>query len=228
MLLIISKRRIAFLGKSLAENGIQPAPMRSKGMPWSTFLRVHFGTIAAADFFTVEVLTLVGLVRYYVLFVIDLETRRVKIAGIVHQPYGEWMKQIARNLTDLFDGFLIGIKYLIHDRDPLFTQDFRKILKASGVKTVKLPAASPDLNAYAERFVLSIKSECLNRVIPLGEDHLRDLVGEYIRHYHLERNHQGLDNELITPLKREFDPDSEVKCRSRLGGMLNYYYREAA
>ena len=211
----------------LAENGIDPAPVRSKGMPWSTFLEVHFGAIAATDFFTVEVLTLFGLVRYYVLFVIDLKTRRVEIAGIVHQPYGAWMKQVARNLTDPFDGFLVGTKYLIHDRDPLFTMDFREILKASGVKTVKLPANSPDLNAYAERFVLSIKTECLNRVIPLGENHLRELVQEYVRHYHLERNHQGLDNELITPLRNEVDPNSEVKCRSRLGGMLNYYYREA-
>jgi len=212
----------------LAENGIEPAPIRSKGMPWSTFLKVHFGAIAAADFFTVEVLTVFGLIRYYVLFVIDLKSRRVEIAGIVHQPHGGWMKQIARNLTDPFDGFLIGTRYLIHDRDPLFTRDFRKILKASGAKTVKLPAASPDLNAYAERFVLSIKSECLNRVIPLGENHLRTLVREYVHHYHVERNHQGLDNELITPLKSECDPNSEVKRRSRLGGMLNYYYRNAA
>jgi putative transposase len=212
----------------LAEHGIEPAPVRSKGMPWSTFLKVHFGAIAATDFFTVEVLTMFGLVRYYVLFVIDLESRRVEIAGIVHQPYGAWMKQVARNLTDPFDGFLVGTKYLIHDRDPLFTMVFREILKSSGVKTVKLPASSPDLNSYAERFVLSIKSECLNRVIPLGEKHLSELVREYVRHYHLERNHQGLDNELITPLKCEFDPNSKVKCRSRLGGLLNYYYRDAA
>ncbi|MCP4604448.1 MAG: transposase [Proteobacteria bacterium] len=216
------------ISRILAENGIEPASERSKRMPWKTFLKAQWGAIAAADFFTVEALTPFGLVRYYVLFVIDLKTRRVEIAGIVHQPYGEWMTQTARNLTDPFDGFLIGRKYLIHDRDPLFTQDFRKILKTSGVKTVKLPAASPDLNAYAERFVLSIKTECLNRVIPLGENHLRALVDEYIRHYHEERNHQGLDNKLITPLKNDISSNSKIKCRSRLGGMLKYYYREAA
>ncbi|MCP4570448.1 MAG: helix-turn-helix domain-containing protein, partial [FCB group bacterium] len=104
------------ISRILAENGIEPAPIRSKGMPWSTFLKVHFGAIAATDFFTVEVLTLFGLVRYYVLFVIDLDSRRVEIAGIVHQPYGAWMKQIARNLTDPFGGFLSDAKYLIHDR----------------------------------------------------------------------------------------------------------------
>ncbi|MCP4599089.1 MAG: transposase [Proteobacteria bacterium] len=216
------------ISRILTENGIEPAPARSNRMPWKTFLKAQWGAIAAADFFTIEALTPFGLVRYYVLFVIDLKTRRVEIAGIVHQPYGEWMKHIARNLTDPFDGFLIGTKYLIHDRDPLFTADFREMLKASGIKTVKLPAASPDLNAYAERFVLSIKSECLNRVIPLGENHLRVLVREYVRHYHEERNHQGLDNELITPLRNDFDSNSTVKCRSRLGGILNYYYREAA
>ncbi len=149
----------------LHENGIDPAPLRK--MPWNTFLRAHWGAIAATDF-SVEVLTRAGLVRYFVLFVIDLQTRRVEIAGIAQQPNGEWMKQIARNLTDADDGFLNGARYLIHDRDPLFTEAFREILGSSGVRTVKLPARSPDLNAYAERFVRSIKSECLAQMIPLG------------------------------------------------------------
>ncbi len=95
------------------------------------------------------------------------------------------------------DGFLNGARYLIHDRDPLFTDAFRELLKLSGVKTVKLPARSPDLNAYAERFVLSIRSECLDQIIPLGEHPLRKAVKEYTEHYHFERNHQGLNNELI-------------------------------
>ena len=127
----------------------------------------------------------------FVLFVIDLKTRRIAIAGIIQQPDGEWMKQIARDLTDCDAGFLNGTRYLIHDRDPLFTEGFRKILKPSGVKTMKLPARSPNLNAYAERFVRSVKSECLAKIIPLGERHLRKAVKEYTEHYHLERNHQG-------------------------------------
>jgi len=212
----------------LAENGIEPASERSKRMSWKTFLNAHWGAIAATDFFTVEVLTLFGLVRYYVLFVIDLKTRRVEIAGIVHQPCGVWMKQIARNLTDPFDGFLVGTKYLIHDRDPVFTNDFKDMLKFGGVKTVKLPPNSPNLNAYAERFVLSIKSECLNCIIPLSENHLRCVVFEYVAHYNAERNHQGIENELITPQTAFIDPNSRVKCRRRLGGTLNYYCREAA
>jgi putative transposase len=197
-------------------------------MSWDTFLKAHWGAIAATDFFSVEVLTRVGLVRYFVLFVIDLKTRRVEIAGIVRQPDGEWMEQMARNLTDCDSGFLNGTRYLIHDRDPLFTERFRKILKPSGVKTVKLPARSPDLNAYAERFVLSVKSECLAKIIPLGERHLRKAVKEYTEHYHLERNHQGLDNELIEKLADSPTMDAAVECRERLGGILNYYYRRAA
>jgi transposase InsO family protein len=144
----------------LLDNGLDAAPLRGRTMSWETFLKAHWGAIAATDFFSVEVLTRVGLVRYFVLFVIDLKTRRVEIAGIVPQPDGEWMKQIARNLTDVNDGFLTSTRYLIHDRDPLFTERFREILKPAGVKMVRLPARSPNLNAYAERFVRSVKSEC--------------------------------------------------------------------
>ncbi len=144
----------------LLENGLDPAPLRGKTMSWETFLKAHWGAIAATDFFSVEVLTRFSLVRYFVLFVIDLQTRRIEIAGIIQQPDGEWMKQIARDLTDCDAGFLNGTRYLVHDRDPLFTEGFRKILKPSGVKTVKLPARSPNLNAYAERFVRSVKSDC--------------------------------------------------------------------
>jgi putative transposase len=210
----------------LTTNGIESASPRRKGMAWETFLKVHWGAIAAADFFTVEVLTRVGLVRFLVFFVIDLKSRRVRIAGMAPEPGGRWMKQIARNLTDADDGFLTRTHYLIHDRDPLFTGEFREILKSSGVETVKLPAQSPDLNAYAERFVRSIREECLSRIVPLGESHLRWVIGEYVKHYHLERNHQGLGNELIEP---SGEPGlGRVACRERLGGLLRYYYRQAA
>ena len=187
-----------------------------------------FPSIAATNFFSVEVLTRTGLVRYFVLFIIDLKTRRVEIAGILPRPNGEWMRQIARNLTDYEERFLNGSRHLIHDRDPLFTRSFRAILKSSGVETVKLPARSPNLNAYAERFVRSIKSECLAQIIPLGERHLRQAVKEYTEHYHLERNHQGLDNRLIEKPQGEVDMNSAVVRRERLGGVLNYYERRVA
>jgi transposase InsO family protein len=210
----------------LLENGFDP--IRKKGMSWRTFLKAHWGAIAATDFFSVEVITRSGLVRYFVLFVIDLETRRVEIAGILPRPDGAWMSQIARNLTDAEDGFLNGSRYLIHDRDPLFTKSFREVLKSSGVMTVKLPARSPNLNAYAERFVQSIKSECLAQIIPLGERHLRHAVREYTEHYHVERNHQGLGNELIDDQRGAADMNGGVERHERLGGMLNYYYTRAA
>ena len=212
----------------LLDNGFDPAPLRNKGMSWATFLKAHWGAIAATDFFSVEVLTRKGIVRYFVLFIIDLQSRRVEIAGIVQQPDGQWMRQIARNLTDVDDGLLIECRYLIHDRDPLFTEGFSTLLKSADVETIKLPARSPNLNVYAERFVRSIKYECLGRMIPLGDRHLRDAVAEYVDHYHLERNHQGLDNRLIKKLCDEPDRNSAVECRERLGGILNYYYRAAA
>ncbi|MBN1652911.1 MAG: transposase [Deltaproteobacteria bacterium] len=212
----------------LNEHGIEPAPKRGKGMSWATFIKVHFGEIVATDFFTVEVLRPFGLVRYYVLFVIDIETRRVHIAGIVHQVYNEWMKQIARNLTDVVDGFLLEKRYVIHDRDPLFTDAFRRILDDFGVKPLRLPAQSPNLNSYAERFILSIRSECLNKIILFSESQLRRVVTSYVEHYHFERPHQGLDNELIEKGNAIANPNSAIKRKERVGGLLNYYYREAA
>ena len=214
----------------LLDHGIEPAPERKRKTTWTSFIKIHMeaATIAAMDFFTVEVLTLQGLVRHHVLFVIDLSTWRVHIAGIRSEPYEEWMKQMARNLTDAFDGFLLDMRYIILDRDPLFSEAFRKMLSDSGVNPVRLPARSPNLNAYAERFVLSIKSECLNRMIPLGEHHLRRAVFEYVRYYNHERFHQGLDGRLIEPDETVGRTEGQIACRERLGGMLRYYYREAA
>jgi putative transposase len=212
----------------LQDNGIVPAPERCRRTSWSTFLRVHWEGMAAADFFTVEVLTLVGLVRYYVFFVMKLKTRTVEIAGITAAPCEAWMKQVARNLTDAVDGFLLDARYLILDRDPLYTEAFRHLLSGSGVEALRLPAKSPNLNAFAERFVLSIKSECLGRMVPLGERHLRHAIREYVEHYHFERSHQGLGNELLTPRLEGVVGTGPVQRRERLGGVLNYYYREAA
>jgi transposase InsO family protein len=216
----------------LLERGLQPAPERGRRTSWATFLRAHLGAIAGADFFTVEVLRPFALVRYFVFFVIDIKSRRVHIAGITNQPSGAWMTQVARNLTDCVDGFLGGTRYLILDRDPLYTRAFRSTLAEAGVKAVRLPSRSPNLNAFSERFVLSVKSECLDRVIPLGERHLQHLLSEYVQHYHTERNHQSLGNELIEfiePIPANTNAgEGVVRRRARLGGLLNYYHREAA
>ena len=210
----------------LKERGIGPAPERLPHMPWSKFLKAHWAALAAADFFTIEVWTQSGLVRVVVLFVIELSTRRVEIAGFTTEPKGAWMTQVARNLTDVEDGFVVGKRFLIHDRDPLFTANFREILRSGGVESVRLPPRSPNLNAFAERFVLSIKSECLERMVFVGERHLRRAIDEYVEHYHIERPHQGLANELIYEVPECCE--GPVHRRERLGGMLSSYYREAA
>jgi transposase InsO family protein len=179
-------------------------------------------------FFTVEAVTLSGLVRYHVLFVIDLASRRVELAGMVHQPHEAWMLQMGRNLTDAADGFLLGKRYVIVDRDPLFTHDFRAMLADRGVQSVRLPARSPNLNAYAERFVRSVRDDCLSKVIPLGGKHLRELLHEYCAHYHTERNHQGIANALIEPSNDNSTMTGRVVRRKRIGGLLNFYKRTAA
>jgi putative transposase len=210
----------------LTDAGLEPAPERGRAPSWKTFLKAHWGAIAAIDFFAVEVVTLTGLVRYFVLFVIDVRSRRVQIVGLTHHLSSAWMAQIARNLTDSADGFLRDARYLIHDRDPMFTRQFLAILKAAGVQPFKLPARSPNLNAYAERWVRKIRQECLRRIIPLGEAHLRHTLREFVEHYERERNHQGVDNRLLvaTPMNDQ----GPVERRERLGGTLNFYYRQAA
>ena len=197
-------------------------------MPWKTFLQAPWEGRTACDLFTVEVLTLAGLHRHLVFFVIALQSRRVTIAGIYPQPYGTWMEQRARNVTDPVDGCLRRARYLIHDRDPLSTRGFGEILEGGGVQPIRLPPKSPHLNAYAERFVRSIQEECLSRVVPLGEGHLRLLVGEYVDHDHRERNHQGLDNQLLQRPPPPVSLAADVQRRERLGGWLNFYHREAA
>ena len=165
--------------------------------------------------------------RYHVLFVIRLSSRDVQIAGIIPEPYGDWMNQVGRNLTDCVDGFLAGYRYLIHDRSRLFTKEFLLILESGGVNSIGLPARSPNLNAFAERFVRTIKAECLDRLILIGEEPLKRAIDQFCEHYHRERNHQGLENNIIQPAF-ELAEIGEVNCRERLGGLLRYYYRDAA
>jgi transposase InsO family protein len=168
-----------------------------------------------------------GLVRYAVFFVMKPKTRSVAIAGITRQPDETWMTQVARSLTVAGDGFLHGTQHVILDRDPLYTSAFRRLLRDSGITPLVLPAWSPNLNAFAERFVESAKSECLDRMVLLGDGHLRAAVREFVHHYHEERPHQGLGNELIAP-KTTVIGTGQMMCRARLGGLLKFYYREAA
>ncbi len=211
----------------LTAHGIEPAPERSKRTTWNEFIRHHWDSLAACDFFTVEVWTPFGLVRYAVFFVVELSTRRVEIAGIAANPNGAWMVQAARQLTDCFTGFLTGNSHLIHDRDPLYTDMFTRTLADGGVNCVRLPPKSPNLNAFAERFVRSIKSESLDRMIIFGERHLRHVVDEFMAHYHEERNHQGIENQLIDKPPNETTNVAPIETLERLGGMLKFYHRAA-
>jgi len=216
------------VGNVLRRQGLPPAPERNRTTSWTDFIRTHMELLAGTDFFTAEVLTLRGLVTYYVLFFIHLESRRVAIAGISVHPNEAWMKQIARNVTMDGDGTLRDCRYLLHDRDTKFTWSFRSIIASGRVKPLALPARSPNLNAYAERWVRSVKEECLSKVILLGERSLQRALSNYVAHFHAERNHQGKGNVLLFPRATARQREGPVRRRERLGGLLNYYHREAA
>ncbi len=214
------------VGNVLKMHGHPPTPRRAKTTTWSEFVRSHMDVLTATDFFTAEVWTKAGLVTYYVLFFVRLSTRRVHIAGMTPNPHEDWMVQVARNVSMVEFGFLRAGDYLIHDRDGKFSPKFIETLRAADVEPVKLPARSPNLNAYAERWVRSVKEECLSKLILFGEASLRRVLSEYLEHYHGERNHQGRDNVILFPAE-EFEVDGPVRRRKRLGGLLNFYHREA-
>jgi putative transposase len=208
----------------LRAEGIGPVPERPTS--WRTFLTAHWGAIAAADFFTTEAWTARGLVTYYTLFVIDLGSRKVQIVGSTPHPDEAFVLQRARAATHADDGCLRNARFLICDRDTKWSLAVRQALAAAGIRLVQTPYAAPNCNAYAERFVRSVKEGCLNRLVMLGEAHLRRTRVAFTEHSHRERNHQGLQDRLIMPMPAE-PPHSPIRCRARLGGLLRYYYRAA-
>ena len=207
-------------------NGIPTAAEREKMGDWNRFLKAHWEGLIGADFFTTEVLTRAGLLTYYTLFVIDLKSRIVHVCGSTLAPNEQWMNQIARNFTDCMDGFANGKTHLIIDRDTKYSPAFKAILLEAGVRITLCPPRVPRCNAFAERFVKSIKYECLNLIIVLGSRHLEASIRCYVEHYNRRRNHQGVGNILLSP--EEFSATGLIKCQSEMGGMFNYYYREAA
>jgi transposase InsO family protein len=176
-------------------------------------------------------LGLFGTVRVVVFFVMELRSRAVHIAGIRVDPDGAWMMQTARNLLDPDVGFLRKATHLIHDRDPLYTKAWTRLLESAGLTCVPIPAKSPNCNPYAERFVKTVRTECLDDFVIFGERHLRHLLQEFLVHYHTERYHQSLGGRLIQPRPSPSNDTvvlGPIKCRSRLGGQLRFYDREAA
>ena len=216
------------VANALKANGVEPAPERGKHTRWSTFLKAHWKILAASDFFSVEVWAPRGLITSYVLFVISLSDRVVHIVGITTRPDEAWMLQIGRNLLDETDGVLAGKRCLVIDRDTKYSTRFREFVEEGGTEVIRLPPLSPNLNAFAERFVRSIKEECLGKMIFFGQASLRRALTDYMAHYHEERNHQGLENRLIRSKPAIAANDAGIHCRTRLGGMLSYYHRVAA
>jgi putative transposase len=212
----------------LHEQGIEPAPRRRKNTTWKAFLARHWEGLAAMDFTTLEVWTQQGLQTFYLLFVMEQSTRKVHLAGCTRHPTEAWMLQLARNLTDLEQGFLRSKRYLLLDRDSKYSYQFRLDIESAGPKCLLLPPKSPNLTPHMERFMRSIKEECLNRKIFFGEKSLRTALSEYLAHYHQERNHQGVGNKILEPGAEIGRVRGPIKCRERLGGLLRYYYREAA
>ena len=214
------------VGNILQRNGIGPSPERRRNTTWHEFIRQHRDVLWATDFFTSEIWTCMGLTTFYVLFFIHIGTRRIVLGGITVAPNEEWMKQVARNVSG-WDGELAAARYLIHDRDSKYARSFDETLKSVDIEIVRLPPRSPNLNAYAERFVRSIKSECLDRLVLFGERSLRHVVRECIAHYHAERNHQGIGNVIPFPDGR-MKQTGDVGKSERLGGLLKFYHRGAA
>ena len=217
------------VGNVLKRHGIVPAPERKTTTTWKEFIRTHMDVLVATDFFTAEVWTLGGLVTYYVLFFLHLSSRKVSVAGVTPHPNEAWMMQVARHVTMEEWGLLSPGQYLIHDRDTKFCAAFQQLIDDAGVERVVLPPRSPNLNAYAERWVRSVKDEALSRLILFGEASLRHALHEYVEHYHHERNHQGKDNVLLFPASSQDTVRAgPLQCRERLGGLLKYYECEAA
>ena len=204
----------------LKDQGFEPAPDRRRQSTWKNFLEAHWDVLASVDFTTIEVWTKRGLVTVYLLFVMELATRRVHFAGCTPNPDESWTCQAARNLTDAENGFLRGKKYLLMDRDTKFSDAFRVTLEQADMKAVQLPPRSPNLTPHIERFMRSLKDECLHRMIFFGEVSLKTAVVGFLAYYHAERNHQGLDNRLIEPGEEVGSTAGEVASRERLGGML--------
>ena len=211
----------------LREAGIDPSPERRKGT-WDRFIKSHLATLWACDFFTKKIWTTGGLVDYYVLFFLHVGSRRVIVTGMTAHPEAQWVLQQARNFVVLTDPDAEPPTHLIHDLDTKFTKAFDDRLNADGIEPVKVGPAAPNLNAHAERFVLSIKSEALDNFLVFGEDHLRYLIHEYLAHYSSERPHQGVGNVPLKVVADKSPSEGEIVCHERLGGVLRHYERKAA
>lgn len=202
------------VGNILKRHGLPPAPERKKTTTWRAFIRSYMDVLVATDFFTTEVWTWCGLVTYYILFFLHVGSRRVHIAGVTPHPNAAWMKHMARNETMDTWGFLKPGQYLIHDRDGKYCPAFHDIIDHAGVTRVPLPPRSPNLNAFAERWIRSVKEEMLSKLILFGERALRHALKEYTTHFHAERPHQGISNVIPFPTSQPANDRERPRCAS--------------
>jgi len=210
----------------LKRQRIPPAPQRSQqGSSWRTFLSHYQDEILACDFFTVETAWLKTL---HVLFFIELGSRRVHLAGCTASPTAAWVTQQARQLTWQMQDGRVPVRFLIHDRDTKFPAAFNTVFTAEGVTIIRTPVRAPNANAFAERWIRSVREECLDKILILGEGHLGRVLKTYITYYNHARPHQGLDQQCPVPLMRSAARDSPIERRDILGGVLHDYYRRAA
>lgn len=207
----------------LRENGLDPAPKRSEDT-WDAFIKRHFKTLWACDFFTKTIWTILGPKTFYALFFINIRTRKVHIAGITEHPTNEWVDNKAKSVSFLFQTDRNSKTLLVRDGDCKYSKAFDEIINGYGAQVKRIPYRSPNLNPYAEGWVGTIKRECLDYFFVFGERHFRYLVKEYVRYYNTVRPHSSLDN---MPLEyRAKDRGERIKCDSRLGGVIKHYYRE--
>jgi len=206
----------------LASAGLDPAPRRG-GTSWRSFLRQQGASMLACDLLTVET---VALRRLYVLFFIELGSRRVHVAGCTTNPTGAWVVQQARNLS--FTGLFERMRFLIHDRDSKFTASFDEVFRSEGVRVVHTPVRAPKANAYAERFVRTVRTECLDFLLILGRRHLERVLHIYIQHYNSEHPHRGLALQPPEAARLKSLSGGDVKRRDRLGGLVHECYKAAA
>ena len=209
----------------LQRYGIPPSPERSRqGSSWRTFLNHYREQFLACDFFTVETLTLKTL---YVLFFFEHATRRVYLAGCTAHPNMTWVTQQARQLIWQLENRAKPIRFLIHDNDKKLPQSFDTVFRSTGIKIIPTPIRAPNANAYAERWVRTVREECLDRLIILNERHLHRVLKEYIAYYNTRRPHQALQQDSPLGLK-PCTTEGSIHYRKVLGGIIRDYYREAA
>ncbi len=209
----------------LKRHRVPPAPIRAtRGSSWRTYLRHYQDQMLACDFFTVET---VWLKTIYVLFFIEIATRRVHLAGCTREPTAGWVIQQARQLTWTIQDERLPLRFLMHDRDAKFPAAFDTVFAAEAIEIIRTPFRAPKANAFAERWIRSVREECLDHLLIVHERHLQRVLREYITYYNLRRPHQGIDQRCPVSLERAID-GGQIERRDILGGIIHDYYRNAA